>query len=82
VLLAEAVEGVVLEQLALDALGRRRPPAATNEEHQLAVGHAAEQALDERCSDESGRPSDGDSRVRERLSDHRLQVLARFSTKW
>ena len=82
VLLAEPVEGVVLEQLALDALCRRRPLAVAHEQHQLTVGHGAEQALDQRRPDESGRPGDGDARSRERLSDHGLQVLARFSTKW
>ena len=40
VLGAQAVEGVVLQQLALHPPGRRRALAVADEQHELAVGHA------------------------------------------
>ena len=70
----EPVEGVVLEQLALDTLRRGRPLAAADQQHEVAVGDAAQQALDQRRADEPGRAGDGDPFAGERLGDHELQV--------
>ena len=74
VLLAEPVEGVVLQQLTLDTLGSGRPLAVADEQHEAAVGDAAEQALDECRADEAGGPGDGDAFSSKRLGDHELQV--------
>ena len=67
---AQAVERVVADDLALDALGRRRPPAGPHEQDELAVGHGPQQPLDQRGADEAGRPGDGDARAGECLGDH------------
>ena len=67
---AQAVEGVVLQQLALHTPGGRRAPAVADEQDELAVGHAAQQPLDERRADEPGGSRDGDPLARERLGDH------------
>ena len=70
VLGAQAVEGVVLEQLALDAAGRRRALAVAHQQDELAPGHAAQQPFDQRRADEPRRPGDGDPFAGERLGDH------------
>jgi len=70
VLGAQAVEGVVLEQLALDAAGRGRAPAVAHQQDQLAPGDAAQQPFDQRRPDEPRRPRDGDPCARQRLGDH------------
>ena len=70
VLGAQAVEGVVLEQLALHPPGRRRALAVAHQQHELAVGHRTQQSLDQRRADEAGRPGDGDAFAGERLGDH------------
>ena len=67
---AQAVEGVVLQQLALHAPGGRRALAVADEQDELAVGHAAQQPLDERRAHEPRRSRDGDPRARQRLGDH------------
>ena len=67
---AESVERVVLQELLLDTLGCRRPAAVADEEDQLAVGNAAQQALDESGSDEPGRARDGHALASEGLCDH------------
>ena len=67
---AESVERVVLEDLALGSPCRTGSLAVSHEQHQLAVGDRAQQALDERGADESGRAGDGDPFPRERFGDH------------
>jgi AcrR family transcriptional regulator len=74
-LLAEAVEGVVLEQLLLDAGGRRGALPVAHEQDQLAVGDAAEEPLHERGAHETGRAGDGDALASERVSDHNASCL-------
>ena len=67
---AEAVEGVVLEDLPLDPL--RRPscacPARTSSTSSQS-GHAAQQPLDQRGADEAGAAGDGDALASERFGD-------------
>ncbi len=70
VLGAQAVEGVVLEDLLAGALGRGRALAVADQQHEVAVGHAAQQPLDERRPDESGAAGDGDLLPGERRGDH------------
>ena len=50
------------------AAGERLP--SRDEQHELAVRHRAQQALDERRADEPRRPGDGDPFPGERLGDH------------
>ena len=74
---AEAVEGVVAEDLPLHPLrGRARRPGA-DQQDELAVGHRTQEPLDQRGAEEAGRPGDGDAPAGEGLPDH----LA-LSTKW
>ncbi|MDQ1422932.1 MAG: hypothetical protein QOD72_430, partial [Acidimicrobiaceae bacterium] len=75
---AKAVEGVVAEDLALDALGGRRPATAPHEQDDLAVGNAAQQPLDDRGAEEAGPPGDGDSLFPEALGDHRTFLAGRL----
>jgi hypothetical protein len=73
----EAVEGVVADDLALDALGRRRPPAGPHEQDDLAAGDRAQQALDDGGAEESGGARDGDPLADQGLGDH-----AHLFTMW
>ena len=50
--------------------GGGRALAVAHQQDQLAVGHAAQQAFDQRRADEPGRPGDGDAFASERLGDH------------
>ncbi len=70
VLGAEAVEGVVLEDLLAGPLGGGRALAVADQQHEVAVGHAAQQSLDEGGADESGAAGDGDLLPGERRGDH------------
>ena len=67
---AEAVERVVLEDLALGALGGRRALAVAYEQDEFAVGDRTQQPLDERGADEARGAGDGDLLPREFLGDH------------
>ena len=69
-LAAQPVEAVVAEDLARGALGRRWPSARADEHDDLAVGHAAQQALDERRAEEARRAGDGDAPAGELVGDH------------
>ena len=69
-LCSQPVEGVVLEQLLLDATGGRGALAVTHEQHEGAVGHAAQQPFDEGGAHEAGRTSNGDALARQRFGDH------------
>ncbi len=51
-------------------LGRRRSAAGPHEQHELAVGHGPQQALDEGGAEEAGRAGDEDALPREGLGDH------------
>ncbi len=83
VLLAQAVEGVVLEQLPGGAALDGRAAAGADEQHELAVGHGPEQALDEGGAEEAGRAGDRDARAAQRFSDHDVsRITAPFSTIW
>ena len=77
VLLAEPVEGVVAEDLPLGPLLDGGPAARADEQHELAVGHAAQQPLDERGAEEAGAAGDGDALAGELLGDH-----GTLSTRW
>ena len=59
-LLAEPVEGVVAQHVALHPRGRA-PPTRAHQQHQLAVGHATQQTLGERGPQKPGRAGDGDA---------------------
>ena len=67
---AEAIEGVVLQHLALDALRRGRPLAGPHEQDHLAVGGRSQQSLHERGADEAGRSGHGDALAGEGFGDH------------
>ena len=67
---AEAVEAVVAQDLAPGALGRPLTLAGADEHDDLAVGHAAQQPLDERGSEEARRPGHGDSPAGELVAYH------------
>ena len=67
---AQPVERVVLEDLAFGASCGAGSLAVADEQHELAVGDRAQQPLDERGADESGRAGDGDPFPRERFGDH------------
>ena len=73
-LAAQPVEGVVAQQLALDAPSGRGALAVTDEQHQLAARHRAQQPLHERGPDEAGRPGDGDASAGQGLGDHGTHV--------
>ena len=70
---AEAVEGVVLQQLPLDPPGGGRALAVAHEQDQVAVGHTTQQPLDERRADEPGRAGDGDALAGQGRRDRRLR---------
>ena len=72
--LAEAVEGVVAEDLPLDPLRGGGPAPGPHQQHQLAVRHLAQQALDEGGADEAGRPGDGDALAGQGFGDHRRSL--------
>jgi hypothetical protein len=69
-LVAQHVEGVVLEDLALDPLGDGGPLARTHEEHDGAVGHAAQQTFQQVGAEEPGRAGDEDALVGQRFTNH------------
>ena len=73
---AKPVEGVVAEHVALHSRGCA-PAARTHDQHQLAAGHAAQQALGERGAQEPGRAGDSDALAGERLDDHAVSSSAR-----
>ena len=85
---AQAVEGVVAEDLPLDPLRGGGAAPGPHQQHQLAVRHLAEQPLDEGGADEAGRAGDGDALAGQRLGDHggrcgsRASVYPRLSTIW
>ncbi len=67
---AQAVEGVVLEDLAADPFGDVVALARPDQQHQLALRNGAQQPLDQGGTDESGASRDGDALVGEVLTDH------------
>ena len=70
VLGAEPIECVVLEDLLAGPFGGAGALAVADQQHEMTVGHAAQQALDQRGTDESGTAGDGDLLPRERRGDH------------
>ena len=70
-LAAQPVECVVLEDLPADPLVDARALARSDQQHEPAVGHAAQQPLDQRRADETRAPGDGDALARQLLGDHR-----------
>src|SRR5690606_25978057 len=74
---AQAVEGVVAEDLPPGPLGRAGALAGADEQHELGAGHRAEQPLDERGAEEAGAAGDGDAPAVEGLRYH-----APVSTIW
>jgi hypothetical protein len=73
----QAVEGVVVEDLALGPLRDGRSLAGADEQHELAAWHRAHQPLDQRGAEEAGATGDGDALAVESLGDHRV-----LSTIW
>ena len=67
---SQPVEGVVLEDLPFGPFGGAGSLSGTDEQHEVAVGHAAQQPFHERRADEPGGPRDGDGLAGERLGDH------------
>ena len=70
VLGAEPVERVVLEDLLAGPFGGAGALAVADQQDEMTVGHAAQQALDQRGTDESGTAGDGNLLPRERRGDH------------
>ncbi len=70
VLLAQAVERIVLEDLLARAFGGGCALAVADEQHEVTVGHATQEPLDERGTDEAGAAGDGDLLPGERRGDH------------
>ena len=66
----EPVEAVVAEYLAPGALVGALTLAGTDEHDDLALGHAAEQSFDERCSEEARRSGHGDPPAGELVAYH------------
>ena len=69
-LLAEPVEAVVLEDLALGALLDGAHAAGPDEEHELAVGGRSQQALDQSGAHEAGGAGDEDALAGKVVPDH------------
>ena len=69
-LLAQAVEGVVAEDLPLGALLDGGAAAGPDEQHELAAGDAPEQPLDQRGAEEPRAPRDRDARAVQPVRDH------------
>jgi hypothetical protein len=68
-LASETVEGVVLQDLAGNAL-LRAAPARPHQQHQLAVGYLAQEPLDQRGAEEAGGAGDADALAGQLLADH------------
>ena len=67
---AQAVEGVVLEDLAGQALLDGGAAAGAHEQHELAVGDASEQTFEEVGAEEAGGAGDEEASAGEGVSDH------------
>ena len=66
---AQAVEAVVLQDLATHPVGRAPAPRADQQGH-LALGDGPQQALGEGGAEEAGRAGDGDAPAPERFTKH------------
>ena len=69
-LLAQAVEGVVAEDLPLGPLLDGGATAGPDEQDELAAGHAAQQPLDQGGPQEAGASGDRDALAVQSLRDH------------
>ena len=67
---AEAVEGVVAEDLPLGALLHGRSPARADEQHEVAARQGPQQPLDRSGAQEARAAGDRDARAVEGLPDH------------
>ena len=67
----------MLAKIPLAALLDGGAPARPDEQHELAVGHAPQEPLDQGGAEEPGRAGDGDALAGECLGDH-----AALSTIW
>ena len=76
-LLAEPVEGVVLQDLPADALFDARALARADQQDDLAVGDRAQEPLEQVGPEEAGGAGDEQPLAGERLTDH-----AEVSTTW
>ena len=74
---AQTVEAVVPEDLPVGPLLHGALASGPDEQHELAVGHRAQQPLDERGAEEAGGAGDGDALAGEVVADH-----AGLSTIW
>jgi hypothetical protein len=63
-LVAQAVEAVVLEDLASGALLDVAHASGADQQHELAVGHRTQEALHQRGAQEAGAAGDGDALAR------------------
>ena len=67
--LPEAIEGVVAEDVPVDpALGP--PPARSDDENEVAVGHGAQQSLHQGCAEEACAARDGNAAPSQGFSNH------------
>ena len=69
-LAAQPFECVVAQDLAGDPVSGA-PAASTHDEHELAVGHRAQQSLDERGAEEARRTRDRDAFAGEALPNQK-----------
>ncbi len=68
--LAQMVEGVVAQDLALHPLRGRRAPATAHEQHEGAIGHGSEQPFHDGGAEEPRRARDRDAAAGQCLPDH------------
>jgi len=67
---AEAVEGVVADDLALHPLGGGGPATGPDQQDQLAAGYRAHEALHDGGAEEPGGAGDGDALAGQGVGDH------------
>ncbi len=73
--LAEAVEGVVAEDLPVGPPGRVRTATGPDEQDELAARRGAQEALDQRRAEEAGAAGDGDALAVEAFGDAHDRVF-------
>ena len=78
-LATEPVEAVIAEDLAPGAFAGPLALAGADDHDDLAFGHASEQPLNERCSEEARRSGHGDSPAGEVVGDHGCVSSTRLS---
>ena len=74
VLLTQAVEAIVAEDLTGHPLGRCRPASGAHQEHHPGVGDGPQQSLDQGCSQESGGSGDEELPALEGMANSRHPI--------